>query len=57
MSQRAIKKMKQTARREMRQYLTEFKDYLKPKPKAMPWWLWKWMQRKVLKMEKITPHI
>jgi hypothetical protein len=45
--------MKREQRRIWRGYLEEFKEYLRPKPKHMPWWLWTWMQRKVLHMEKI----
>lgn len=37
----------------MRQYLDEFAEYLRPKPRWCPWFFWEWMQRRVLKMEKI----
>lgn len=47
--------MKREQRRIWKGYLTDFKEYLRPKPRFMPWWLWTWMQKKVLHMEKINP--
>lgn len=44
-----------TAREILTGHLLQFKDYLKPKPALMPWWLWSWMQGKTLHMEKIDP--
>lgn len=55
MGQRQIKAMKREQRRIWKGYLTDFKEYLRPKPRFMPWWLWTWMQKKVLHMEKINP--
>lgn len=54
MSQRQIKAMKREQRRIWKGYLEEFAEYLRPKPRFMPWWLWDWMQAKVLRMEKIN---
>lgn len=44
---------KREQRRIWKKYLMKFKDYLRPKPKYMPWWVWEWMQSKVLRMDKI----
>lgn len=55
MSGRQTKAMKREQRRIWKGYLSEFKEYLRPKPRYMPWWLWEWMQRKVLHMERIDP--
>lgn len=55
MSQRYARMQKREARREMKQYLVAFKDYLRAKPKWCPWWFWGWMQEQVLHMERIDP--
>lgn len=53
MSGKQVKVTKRETRRIMRAYLEEFKEYLRPKPKWIPWFAWDWMQRCVLKMERI----
>lgn len=40
----------------MKAYLTEFTEYLKPKPGWMPWFIWEWMQKQVLHIDKIVPR-
>lgn len=52
MSQKQVKVMKRETRRIMKGYLSEIEDYLQPKPKWWPWWLWTWMQGKIIRMEK-----
>lgn len=51
-SKKDFAKLRET-RRVLRQYLEEFKDYLRPKPRWCPWWFWNWMQERVLRMDKI----
>lgn len=53
-SQKRSRLVKREQRRIWKKYLLKFKDYLKPKPKYMPWWVWTWMQNKVLRMDKIN---
>lgn len=55
MSQKNVKAVKRETRRMMKWYLTEFQEYLRPKPRWMPWAVWEWMQKKVLHIEKIRP--
>lgn len=54
MSQKYVKAQKREMRRVMRSYLTEFTEYFKPKPRWIPWFVWEWMQNRLLHMEKIV---
>lgn len=47
--------MKREQRRIWKGYLEQFSEYLKPKPRWCPWFFWTWMQRQVLRMEKVDP--
>jgi hypothetical protein len=49
--------MKREQRRIWRGYLAGISEYLKPKPKWYPWWLWTWMQKQVIRTDKIDPMI
>lgn len=55
MSSRYIKAQKREIRRELKQYATGILEYLKPKPKWMPWWLYKFCQETAIHMDKIDP--
>lgn len=41
----------------MHQYLEDILGYLRPKPKMVPRFVWTWMQKKVLRMDKINPTL
>lgn len=55
MGQKQIKAIKREQRRILKGYLSEFAEYIQPKPRYIPWSVWRWMQKKVLKMDKINP--
>ena len=55
MSAKNIKAVKRETRRVLKAYAEEIAGYLKPKPKYMPWWLFRYMQRTTLRLEKIDP--
>lgn len=55
MSQRQTKAMKREQRRIWRGYLEQFTEYLRPKPRWCPWFFWTFMQRQVLRMDKVDP--
>ena len=55
MGQKQIKAMKREQRRILNGYLAGIEEYLRPKPTWCPWWLFKFMQRQTIKVEKIDP--
>jgi hypothetical protein len=55
MNQKNVKAMKREQRRIWREYLEQFSEYLRPKPRWCPWFLWTWMQKQVLRMDKVDP--
>jgi len=57
MNNKQAKKIRQVQRDYMHQYLEDILGYLRPKPKMVPRFLWTWMQKKVLRMDKIKPTL
>lgn len=57
MSSKQVKAMKREQRRIWKGYLAGIQDYLRPKPRYWPWWLWTWMQKKVIRTDKIEPTL
>jgi hypothetical protein len=57
MSKKTIRATKREQRRIWNEYLEGITGYLRPKPKYMPWAVWEWMQKKVLRMDKINKRV